>query len=76
MKSWNFDEVMTIILIQIISVNDIRVDEYKQLLPSNNQLNTLKEDIKVNGIQIPLVINSNRILLDGYCMLQIVKTLI
>ena len=61
-----------------ISIAEIREDEhYSKLLYhiSNDEYNTLKKDIADNGIKVPLIINSNNILLDGYTRLRIAKEL-
>jgi len=61
-----------------IPMAKIREDElYSKLLYpiSNNEYETLKKDIADNGIKVPLIINSNNILLDGYTRLRIAKEL-
>jgi len=61
-----------------IPIAEIREDEhYSKLLYhiSNNEYEALRKDIADNGIKVPLVINSNKILLDGYTRLRIAKEL-
>jgi len=51
--------------------------QYSSLLPSidSEKYSQLKDDIMKNGIKLPLVINSNNILLDGYTRLRIAREL-
>jgi ParB-like chromosome segregation protein Spo0J len=51
------------------NVYDIKInDEYTKLVPrlSAAEYNTLKEDIKQNGIQVPIITNQDGTILDGH----------
>ena len=52
-------------------------NQYSSLLfpTDKKEYETLKKDIADNGIKVPLIINSNNILLDGYTRLRIAKEL-
>jgi len=52
-------------------------EEYRSLLPplQIEEYVRLREDIQQKGIQIPLIINSNKELLDGYTRLRIAREL-
>ncbi|WP_103287655.1 DNA methyltransferase [Candidatus Nitrosocaldus islandicus] len=66
------------IAIEEIAIEEIVInDEYKRLLPrvSNVEYENLKRDIQERGIVVPLVINQDKHLLDGYTRLQIAKEL-
>ena len=61
-----------------IPVTAIKEDnQYSSLLfpIDEKEYETLKKDIADNGIKVPLIINSNNILLDGYTRLRIAKEL-
>jgi len=61
-----------------IPIAEIREDEFysKLLYPiSSEEYEALKKDIIDNGIKVPLIINNNNILLDGYTRLRIAKEL-
>jgi hypothetical protein len=53
---------------QEIKVNQ----EYSQLVPkiSESDYKRIKESIKVNGLHVPLIVNENGVLLDGYTRLR------
>ncbi|MEM1971586.1 MAG: hypothetical protein QXM92_03940, partial [Candidatus Anstonellales archaeon] len=62
------EEIMT------LHIADIKEkEEYRSLLPplQIEEYVRLREDIQQKGIQIPLIINSNKELLDGYTRLRI-----
>jgi DNA modification methylase len=65
----------TVIYLPIASIKEDQ--HYASLLPSIDaeKYAQLKDDIIKNGIKLPLVINSNNILLDGYTRLRIAKEL-
>ena len=66
------------IAIEEIATEEIVInDEYKRLLPkiSNVEYENLKKDIQERGIVVPLVINQDKHLLDGYTRLQIAREL-
>jgi DNA modification methylase len=61
-----------------LPIDSIKEDQqYSTLLPpiDTEKYNQLKDDIIKNGIKLPLVINNNSILLDGYTRLRIAKEL-
>jgi DNA modification methylase len=61
-----------------LPITAIKEDQqYSTLLPSIDaeKYNQLKDDIIKNGIKLPLVINDDNILLDGYTRLRIAKEL-
>lgn len=68
----NADSVLYLPLDEIVEDK-----EYSTLIPpvSREEYESLKRDIAVNGIRVPLMINSNRVLLDGYTRLRIVREL-
>ncbi|MEM3092298.1 MAG: DNA methyltransferase [Candidatus Nitrosocaldus sp.] len=62
----------------ILPLSDVKEKvEYRSLLPlmTEEDYSKLKEDIQQRGIQIPLIVNSNKELLDGYTRLRIAKEL-
>ncbi|MEM4443566.1 MAG: MT-A70 family methyltransferase [Candidatus Nitrosocaldus sp.] len=64
--------------IYFLSLTDIKEkEEYRSLLPLivEEDYNRLKEDIEKRGIQLPLIVNSNKVLLDGYTRLRIAREL-
>lgn len=61
-----------------IEVNEIKVsEEYKELVPrpTKEQYQAIKEDIKKNGITVPLIVNDDNKLIDGFTRLRIAKEL-
>ncbi|MEM4114649.1 MAG: ParB N-terminal domain-containing protein [Saccharolobus sp.] len=59
-----------------VSIDIIKeIEDFKRLVPENNMLEDLKDDIKKNGIRVPLVINKKHELIDGYTRLRIAKEL-
>jgi ParB-like chromosome segregation protein Spo0J len=59
-----------------LNINDIKeVEEYKALIPENNQYEELKRAIKDHGFLFPVIVNKNRELLDGYTRLKIAREL-
>jgi len=65
----------TIVYLPISAIKEDQ--QYSSLLPSidSEKYSQLKDDIMENGIKLPLVINSNNILLDGYTRLRIAREL-
>jgi len=59
-----------------LNINDIKeVEEYKSLIPENNQYEELKRAIKDQGFLFPVIVNKNGELLDGYTRLKIAREL-
>lgn len=59
-----------------LNIADIKeVEEYKALIPENNQYEELKKAIKEQGFLFPVIVNQNRELIDGYTRLRIVREL-
>ena len=59
-----------------LNINDIKeVEEYKTLIPENNQYEELKRAIKDQGFLFPVIVNKNGELLDGYTRLKIAREL-
>ena len=59
-----------------LDVNELKeVDEFKSLIPSNNQYEELKKSIKENGFLFPIIINKNKEVIDGYTRLRVAKEL-
>ncbi|BAB66357.1 hypothetical protein STK_13080 [Sulfurisphaera tokodaii str. 7] len=59
-----------------LNIDDIKeVDEYKALIPENNQYEELKKAIKEQGFLFPVIVNQNRELIDGYTRLRIAREL-
>ena len=59
-----------------LNINDIKeVEEYKALIPENNQYEELKRAIKDQGFLFPVIVNKNGELLDGYTRLKIAREL-
>lgn len=52
-------------------------EEYKELIPrpTEEDKDVLRQDIKKNGIKIPIVINEDNVLIDGYTRNDIAKGL-
>ena len=65
----------TIVYLPVIAIKEDQ--HYTSLLPSIDaeKYAQLKDDIMKNGIKLPLIINKNNILLDGYTRLRIAKEL-
>jgi 16S rRNA G966 N2-methylase RsmD len=65
----------TIIYLHLDNIKESK--QYSSLLPSiaSNDYEALKNDIMKNGIKLPLVINGNNVLLDGYTRLKIAREL-
>jgi 16S rRNA G966 N2-methylase RsmD len=65
----------TIINLHLDNIKESK--QYSSLLPSiaSNDYEALKNDIMKNGIKLPLVINGNNVLLDGYTRLKIAREL-
>jgi DNA modification methylase len=65
----------TVIYLPLTAIKEDQ--QYSTLLPSIDaeKYSQLKDDIMKNGIKLPLVINDNNILLDGYTRLRIAKEL-
>ncbi|BBG23088.1 ParB N-terminal domain-containing protein [Sulfuracidifex tepidarius] len=51
------------------------VEDYKALIPENNQYEELKKAIKEHGFLFPVIVNKNGELLDGYTRLRIAREL-
>jgi len=59
-----------------LDVNELReVDEFKSLIPNNNQYEELKKSIKENGFLFPIIVNKNKEVIDGYTRLRVAKEL-
>jgi len=59
-----------------LNINDIKeVEEYKALIPENNQYEELKRAIKDQRFLFPVIVNKNGELLDGYTRLKIAREL-
>ena len=59
-----------------ISIEEIKeVDEFRAFIPENNMYDKIKEDISKNGIKVPLIVNQNYELINGYTRLKIAKEL-
>ncbi|ADB87204.1 ParB N-terminal domain-containing protein [Saccharolobus islandicus] len=59
-----------------ISIEEIKeVDEFRTFIPENNMYDKIKEDIAKNGIKVPLIVNQNYELINGYTRLKIAKEL-
>jgi hypothetical protein len=59
-----------------ISIEEIKeVDEFRAFIPENNMYDKIKEDIAKNGIKVPLIVNQNYELINGYTRLKIAKEL-
>lgn len=52
-------------------------EEYKKLIPrlSSEEYMSLREDISRNGIKIPLIVNKDGVIIDGYTRYEIAKEL-
>nr|WP_011229467.1 ParB N-terminal domain-containing protein [Sulfolobus sp. NOB8H2]CAA09155.1 hypothetical protein [Sulfolobus sp. NOB8H2] len=59
-----------------ISIEEIKeVEEFKNFVPENNMYDKIKEDIAKNGIKVPLIVNQNYELINGYTRLKIAREL-
>nr|WP_011229426.1 ParB N-terminal domain-containing protein [Sulfolobus sp. NOB8H2]CAA09114.1 hypothetical protein [Sulfolobus sp. NOB8H2] len=59
-----------------LSIDSIKeVEEYKALIPENNQYEELKKAIQEQGFLFPVIVNKNGELLDGYTRLRIAREL-
>ncbi|ADB88729.1 ParB N-terminal domain-containing protein [Saccharolobus islandicus] len=59
-----------------IPIEEIKeVDEFKTFIPENNMYDKIKEDIAKNGIKVPLIVNQNYELINGYTRLKIAREL-
>jgi ParB-like chromosome segregation protein Spo0J len=64
------------ITITKVSIDNIKeVPEYKELLPENNSYEELKKSIQQLGFLVPITINNNYEILDGYTRYKIAKEL-
>jgi len=65
-------------LLSTIAVKDLKENpEYLALTPrpSKEEYEALKQDIKQNGVKIPLLVNKDKEIVDGYTRYQIAKEL-
>ncbi|BBL48332.1 ParB N-terminal domain-containing protein [Metallosphaera sedula] len=51
------------------------VEEFRNFVPENNMYDKIKEDIAKNGIKVPLIVNQNYELINGYTRLKIAREL-
>ncbi|ACR42231.1 ParB N-terminal domain-containing protein [Saccharolobus islandicus] len=59
-----------------VSIEEIKeVEEFKNFIPENNMYDKIKEDIAKNGIKVPLIVNQNYELINGYTRLKIAREL-
>jgi len=59
-----------------LDVNELKeVDEFKSLIPNNNQYEELKKSVKENGFLFPIIVNKNKEVIDGYTRLRVAKEL-
>jgi hypothetical protein len=59
-----------------LDVNEIKeVDEFKSLIPYNNQYDELKKSVKENGFLFPIIVNKNKEVIDGYTRLRVAREL-
>jgi hypothetical protein len=59
-----------------LDINEIKgVEEFKSLIPNNNQYDELKKSIKENGFLFPIIVNKNKEVIDGYTRLKIAREL-
>ena len=59
-----------------LNITNIKeVDEYRSLIPENNQYEELKKAIQEQGFLFPVIVNKNGELLDGYTRLRIAREL-
>jgi ParB-like chromosome segregation protein Spo0J len=64
------------ITITKVSIDNIKeVPEYKELLPENNSYEEIKGSIQQFGFLVPITINNNYEILDGYTRYKIAKEL-
>ncbi len=60
----------------VVSIDIIKeVEEFKSFIPENNMYDKIKEDIAKNGIKVPLIVNQNYELINGYTRLKIAREL-
>ncbi|BDB97470.1 ParB N-terminal domain-containing protein [Saccharolobus caldissimus] len=60
----------------VVSIDIIKeVEEFKNFVPENNMYDKIKEDIAKNGIKVPLIVNQNYELINGYTRLKIAREL-
>ena len=65
-----------LITITKVSIDDIKeVPEYKELLPENNSYEEIKGSIQQFGFLVPITVNNNYEILDGYTRYKIAKEL-
>lgn len=59
-----------------VSLDQIKeVDEFKSFINTNSMYDKIKDDIKQNGIKVPLIVNQRFELINGYTRLGIAKEL-
>lgn len=59
-----------------LDVNELKeVDEFKSLIPYNNQYDELKKSVKENGFLFPIIVNKNKEVIDGYTRLRVAREL-
>jgi len=65
-----------LITITKVSIDDIKeVPEYKELIPENNSYEEIKKSIQQMGLLVPITVNNNYEILDGYTRYKIAKEL-
>jgi len=59
-----------------LDINEIKeVDEFKSLIPYNNQYDELKKSVKENGFLFPIIVNKDKEVIDGYTRLRVAREL-
>jgi hypothetical protein len=59
-----------------LDINEVKeVDEFKSLIPYNNQYDELKKSVKENGFLFPIIVNKNKEVIDGYTRLRVAREL-
>ena len=59
-----------------LDVNELKeVNEFKSLIPYNNQYEELKKSIKENSFLFPIIVNQNKEVIDGYTRLKVAREL-
>jgi len=59
-----------------LDMNELKeVDEFKSLIPNNNQYDELKKSVKENGFLFPIIVNKNKEVIDGYTRLRVAREL-
>jgi len=59
-----------------LDVNEVKeVNEFKSLMPTNNQYEELKKTVIKDGFLFPIIVNTNKEVIDGYTRLKIAREL-